>query len=93
MIKPLYDNVLIKKEVLENRTASGIIVSTSNAQQDNVGRVVAVGEGKIVDGKRIPVDVSVNDKVIFSKYSTEEVEINNEKYYLLSADKILAVIE
>ena len=93
MIKPLNDNVLLKKEVVENKTASGIILSTSEKSEENVGVVVAVGNGKMVDGKREPMNVKVNDKVIFEKYSTTEVEYQNEKYLLISESKILAVIE
>ena len=68
MIKPLNDNVLVKKEVIENKTASGIILSAKENTDDNIGVVIAVGDGKLVDGKKVPMTVKVNDKVIFDKY-------------------------
>lgn len=93
MIRPLNDNVLLKKEVIENRTASGIILSTSEKNEENIGTVVAAGAGRLVDGKREPLDVKVGERVIFEKYATTEVEYQNEKYLLISAGKILAVID
>ncbi len=93
MIRPLNDNVLIKKENLENKTASGIILSTNENKQENIGVVVAVGEGKLVDGKREPMTVKKNDRVIFDKYSTTEVKYQNEEYLLIAESKILAIVE
>ena len=84
MIKPLNENVLLKKEIVENKTASGIIVSTSEKSEENVGVVVAVGQGKLVDGKREPMTVKVNDRVIFEKYSANEIEYKNEKYLIVN---------
>ena len=93
MIKPLYNNVLLKKEVTENKTASGIILSTSESKEENIGLVVAVGDGKVVDGKKIPMTVKVNDRVIFDRYATTDIKYEDEEYLLISEDKILAVIE
>ena len=93
MIRPLNDNVLIKKEIVENKTASGIILSSNTNVEENIGIVVAVGNGKLEDGKRIPMNVKENDRVIFDKYSTTEVSYQDEKYLLLPESKILAVID
>ncbi len=93
MIKPLNDNVLIKKEVTENKTASGIILSTNTNTEENIGVVIAVGEGKLAEGKRLPMTVKVNDKVIFDKYAANEIEYQGEKYLLISESKIYAVID
>ena len=93
MIRPLNDNVLIKKETIENKTASGIILSAKENTEDNIGVVIAVGEGSLVDGKRVPMAVKVNDKVIFDKYAGKEVEYQGEKYLLVSESKIYAVID
>ena len=93
MIKPLNNNVLLKKEVTENKTASGIILSTSESKEENIGLVVAVGDGKVVDGKKIPMTVKVNDRVIFDRYATTDIKYKDEEYLLISEDKILAVIE
>ena len=93
MIRPLNDNVLIKKDTIENKTASGIILSAKENTEDNIGVVIAVGEGSLVDGKRVPMTVKVNDKVIFDKYAGKEVEYQGEKYLLVSESKIYAVID
>lgn len=93
MIKPLYDNVLVKKEVIESKTASGIILSTNEKKADNIGRVIAVGNGRVEDGKHIDMSVKVNDRVIYDKYATTEIEYESEKYLLVSETKILAIIE
>ena len=93
MIRPLNDNVLLKKETVENKTASGIILSTGEKDAENIGVVIAIGDGKEVDGKKVPVAVKVGEKVIFDKYSTTEIEYDKEKYLLISDSKILAVIE
>ena len=93
MIKPLNDNVLLKKEIIENKTASGIILSTNENKEENVGLVVAVGNGKLEGGKRTEMSVKVNDRVIFDKYATTTVKFQDEEYLLIPESKILAVIE
>ena len=93
MIRPLNDNVLLKKETVENRTASGIILSANEKDAENTGVVIAVGNGKEVDGKRVPVSVKAGKRVIFDKYATTEIEYEKEKYLLIPDSKILAVIE
>lgn len=93
MIKPLNDNVLLKKEIVENKTASGIILSSNENVEENIGVVVAVGNGKLEDGKRIEMTVKENDKVIFDKYATTEVTYKEEKYLLIAESKILAIID
>lgn len=93
MIKPLYDNVLLKKETMETKTLSGIILSSNEKSADNIGKGIAVGTGRIEEGKTVPMSVKVNDKVIFDKYATTEIEYLGEKYLLISETKILAVID
>ena len=93
MIRPLNDNVLLKKEVIENKTASGIILSTNENKEENVGLVVAVGNGKLENGKRSEMTVKVNDRVIFDKYATTTIKFRDEEYLLIPESKILAVIE
>ncbi|MBR0230064.1 MAG: co-chaperone GroES [Erysipelotrichaceae bacterium] len=93
MIRPLNDNVLLKKEIIENKTASGIILSTNENKEENVGLVIAVGNGKLEDGKRVEMSVKVNDRVIFDKYATTTVKFRDEEYLLIPESKILAVID
>ncbi|MGI6608557.1 MAG: co-chaperone GroES [Erysipelotrichaceae bacterium] len=93
MIKPLNDNVVLKITNVESKTANGIILTATAKEAENIGIVVAVGAGKIVDGKRILPTVKENDKVIFDRYAVTEVEYLNEKYLIVPESGILAVIE
>ena len=90
-IKPLYDNVLLEKEKTEDKTASGIILSTKEKEQA-YANVVAVGEGTYQDGKLVPLPVKPGDKVLYKKYSTTDVKIEKEEYLLISAKDILAIV-
>ena len=93
MLKPLHDNVILEKEKVENKTASGIILSEKPKEQPSVAKVVAVGEGEVVDGKVVPMNVAVGDKVIFKKYGGTEVKIDDQEYLIISVKDILAIVE
>jgi len=67
MLKPLHDNVVLKKEKVEQKTASGIILTGDVKEEPSYATVVAVGEGAYVDGKKVPLTVKVGDKVVFKK--------------------------
>ena len=93
MIRPLNNNVVLKKEKIENKTASGIILSKTE-EEPEYAVVVAVGEGiKKDNGELIPMNVKVGDKVIYKSYSPTKVKLSNEDYLIVSQDDILAVIE
>ena len=92
MLKPLHNNVVLEKEEKEARTQSGIILSEKKDEQQ-VGRVVAVGEGKYVNGTLVKTTVKAGDRVVFKKYGTTEVELDKKEYLILSEDDILAVVE
>lgn len=92
MIKPLYNNVLLKKEKMANTTSSGIILSQKEKNED-YALVVAVGTGKIVDGKKEEIPLKVNDKVMYKKYSGTDVKYEEEEYILIDAEDILAIVE
>lgn len=94
-INPLNDRVVLKptNEEEASTTASGIIIpDTVSKEKPEQGTVVAVGEGRWENGKRIPVSVKVGDKVVFSRYGYDEVKIDGEEYYILKEENILAVI-
>jgi len=97
-IKPLADRVVVRPltdEEAGNVSASGIIIpDTAKEEKPEQGVVMAVGAGKWdEDGeKRIPLDVKVGDRVVFSKYGYDEVKLSDEKYYILSETNILAII-
>ena len=92
MIKPLGDRVIIELVEKETVTASGIALPGSAQEKPQEGKVVAVGSGQIVDGKKVPLDVKENDQIIFSKYSGTEVEYQGKEYLILRESDILAIV-
>lgn len=93
MLKPLHDNVVLKKEKAEKKTASGIILTGDVKEQPSFATVLAVGEGQMIDGKRVAPTVKVGDKVVFKKYSTTEFKFEEEEYLLIAEKDILAIVE
>jgi chaperonin GroES len=93
-IKPLEDRVVVKPLEAEQTTASGLVIPDSAKEKPQEGEVVAVGEGRYDDkGARIPVDVKVGDKVVFSKYGGTELKYGNEEFLILGSRDILAIVE
>ncbi len=92
MIKPLTDKVLIKMKEKEETTKSGIIL-TATKEKPQIAEVVAVGPGKVVDGKKEEMYIKVGDEVILNKYAGTEVKYENEEYLIVSQSDILAIVE
>jgi len=92
-IKPLGDRIVIKVLEKEEKTAGGIVLPDTAKEKPQKGEVLAVGSGELVDGKRVPLEVKVGDKIIFSKYAGTEVKIDNEEYLILRQSDVLAIIE
>lgn len=92
-IRPLHDRVLIKRLNEEEKTKGGIIIPDSAKEKPQEGKVIAVGKGRIDDGKVIPLDVKAGDRILFSKYSGNEVKIEGEEHLILKEDEILGVLE
>jgi chaperonin GroES len=94
-ITPLRDKVVVKRlEEIEEKTPGGIIIPDTAKEKPQIGEVVAVGKGKILqDGKVIPPEVKVGDRVLFAKYAGTEVKIEGEEYLIMSEDEILGIIE
>ena len=93
MIKPLGDRVVIRVLEQEEKTASGIFLPDTAKEKPSQGEVIAVGTGKLQDnGTRTPVEVSVGDKIIFSKYAGTEVKYDGVDYLIVSERDILATI-
>jgi chaperonin GroES len=93
-IKPLEDRILVKTLEAEQTTASGLVIPDTAKEKPQEGEVIAVGPGRFnEDGdERIPLDISVGDKVIYSKYGGTEVKYGGEEYLILSARDVLAVV-
>ena len=92
-LRPLGDKVVIKVKEEEVKTTSGIVLPGSAQEKPQQGIVMAVGTGEIIDGKKLPLDVKVNDEVIYSKYSGSEVKLGDDEYLILRQSDILAIVE
>jgi chaperonin GroES len=92
-IKPLEDRILVKAIDAEQTTASGLVIPDTAKEKPQEGEVLAVGPGRFEDGQRLPLDIKVGDKVIYSKYGGTEVKYNGEEYLILSSRDVLAVLE
>ncbi len=92
-IKPLEDRIVIKSLEAEQTTASGLVIPDTAKEKPQEGEVLAVGPGRIDDqGNRVPLDISVGDRVIFSKYGGTEVKHGGQELLILSARDVLAVV-
>jgi chaperonin GroES len=95
-LTPLGDRIVVKPHGVEGekKLASGIIIpETVDKEKPAQGVVVAVGQGKYEDGKRLPLQVKVGDTVLFSKYGYDEVKIEGEEYYILAESQVLGIIQ
>jgi chaperonin GroES len=93
-IRPLHDRLIVKRLDEEHKTKGGIIIPDSAKEKPQEGEVLAVGNGKILeDGKKVPLDVKVGDKVLFSKYSGNDIKIDGEEYLIMREDDIQAILE
>lgn len=92
MIKPLFDNVLVKHEHKKETTSSGILLS-AHEEESKYAVVVATGDGILADGKKISMPVKVGDKVYYKSYSSEKLEDGGEEFEIVSLSNIYAVIE
>ena len=93
-IKPLEDRIVVRPMAAEQVTSSGLVIPDTAQEKPQEAEVIAVGPGRVDDkGTRIPVDVSVGDMVIFSKYGGTELKYDGQEYLVLSARDVLAIIE
>jgi chaperonin GroES len=90
----LQDRVIVKRIEEEEKTKGGIIIPDTAKEKPQEGKVVAVGKGKAnEDGKIVPLDVKVNDRILFGKYSGSEINIDGEEHLIMREEDILGVIE
>lgn len=93
-IRPLQDRVIVKRIEEEEKSKGGIIIPDTAKEKPQEGKVVAVGKGKLNDdGKITPLDVKVNDRILFGKYSGTEINVEGEEHLIMREDDILGVIE
>lgn len=93
-VRPLHDRILVKREEESEEKIGGIIIPDTAKEKPQRGKVVAVGNGKILDdGKRVALDVKSGDRILFGKYSGNEVKIDGEDYLILREEDVLAILE
>ena len=92
-MRPLHDRVIVKRIEGEERTRGGIIIPDTAKEKPQEGRVVAVGPGRIEDGKVIKLDVKEGDRILFTKYAGTEIKLDGEEHLIVREDDILGVIE
>ena len=93
-VKPLHDRIIVKRIEEGEQVVGGIIIPDSAKEKPQQRKVIAVGAGKIDDkGKRTPLDVKAGDKILFGKYSGQEIKLDGEEFLIMREDEVLGVIE
>ncbi len=92
-LKPLGDRLLVRPVEEEETTASGIVLPDTAKEKPQKGKVLTVGDGKLDDGKRIPLDVSEGDEVLYSKYGGTDITVDGEDLLVLRESDVLAKVE
>jgi chaperonin GroES len=92
--RPLHDRILVKRIEEQEVKKGGIIIPDTAKEKPQEGKVVAVGGGKVTEeGKKIPLDVKVGDRILFGKYSGSEVTVDDEEYLILREEDVLGIID
>jgi chaperonin GroES len=93
-IKPLQDRIIVKRLEEEEKTKGGIIIPDAAKEKPQEGKVIAVGDGKVLDnGQKFALTVKVGDKILFGKYSGTEIKIDGEEHLILREDDVLGIVE
>ncbi|HET9596858.1 MAG TPA: co-chaperone GroES [Anaeromyxobacteraceae bacterium] len=93
-IRPLQDRIIVKRLEGEEKTKGGIIIPDTAKEKPVEGKVIAVGNGKVLeDGKVRPLDIKAGDKILFSKYAGTEIKLDGEEHLIMREEDILGVIE
>jgi chaperonin GroES len=93
-IRPLGDRVLVKRIQEEEKTKGGIIIPDTAKEKPQEGRVMAVGQGKVLEnGKLVPLEVTTGDRILFSKYSGSDIKLDGEEHLIVRESDILGVVE
>jgi chaperonin GroES len=93
-LNPLDDRIIVKQSEAEEKTSGGIILPDTAKEKPQIGTVIAVGPGKLLDdGKRSKMSVKVKDEVFYAKYLGNDVEIDGEKYVILRESDVLGIVE
>lgn len=91
-VRPLHDRILVRRMAEDEKTAGGIIIPDSAKEKPQRGEIVATGKGRVTeDGKSLPLEVKVGDKVLFSKYAGTELKLNGDEYLMMREEDVLGV--
>lgn len=92
-LKPLHDRVVVERVDAEEKTSSGIVLPGSASEKPDMGTVISVGDGKVLDnGTKIAMNVKAGDKVVFGKYSGQAVKLDGKEYLIMREDDILGIV-
>jgi chaperonin GroES len=93
-IRPLYDRIVVKRLEEKEQMQGGLYIPDTAKEKPQEGEVVAVGKGKrLDDGKVIPLDVQVGDKILFGKYSGSDIKLDGDEYLIMREDEVLGILE
>ena len=93
-VRPLHDRIIVERLEEEEQRVGGIIIPDTAKEKPQQGKVIAVGKGKVKDdGKSVPLDVKAGDKILFGKYSGQEIKLDGEEYLIMREEEVLAVLE
>ena len=93
-VRPLHDRIIVQRIDEGEQHVGGIIIPDTAKEKPQQGTVIAAGNGKVNDdGKRVPLDVKVGDRILFGKYGGQEIKLDGEEYFIMKEDDVLAVIE
>ena len=92
-VRPLHDRLLVRRLEQEETARGGILIPDTAREKPMKGEVLAVGNGRVLEnGKRLPIDVKVGDRILFGKYSGTEIEIDGEEVLIVREDEVLAIL-
>lgn len=92
-LRPLHDRILVKRVTEEEKTKGGIIIPESAKEKPQEGKVIAVGNGKILEnGQKLALEVKTGDRILFSKYSGSEVKLEDVEYIIMREDDVLGIV-
>ena len=92
-VRPLHDRIIVERLEEGEQLIGGIIIPDSAKEKPQQGTVIAAGSGKITKGKRVPLDVKAGDRILFGKYSGQEIRLDGKDVFIMKEDDVLAVIE
>jgi len=93
-IRPLYDRIVVKRIEEKEQMQGGLYIPDSAKEKPQEGEVVSIGKGKrLEDGKLVPLDVSVGDRILFGKYSGSDIKIDGEEYLIMREDEVLGILD